>query len=114
MTDRKLYQQQKQAQLDQWKAEIDGFKAKVAGMSADARVEADKHLQTVEKKLEEGKNKLGELAKAGDDAWEAVKGNVETAWGALKDAVRDVSSKLPSGSKTPAQPSASKPVTSKS
>jgi len=113
MTDKKIYQQQKQAQLDQWKAELDGLKAKVSGMSAETRLEANRHIQTLEKKIEESKTKLAELAKASDDTWETIRDGVESAWVALKSALKDVSSKLTPSSKTPANSSASKPVSSR-
>ncbi|KHE91831.1 MAG: hypothetical protein K8F52_03055 [Candidatus Scalindua rubra] len=42
MDDKELYQQKKQAQLDEWKAEIDKLKAKASGASADVQLEMNK------------------------------------------------------------------------
>ena len=94
MTDKELYQQKRQAQLDEWKAEIDKLKAKAAGASADTQLELDRQIKDLEGKIEEGKSKLSELAEAGEDAWESVKEGVEQAWDSLKSAVSDAAAKL--------------------
>jgi hypothetical protein len=39
MNEKELYQQKKQAQLDEWKAEVDKLKAKASGASADAQMD---------------------------------------------------------------------------
>lgn len=94
MSDKELYQQKMQAQLDEWKAEVDKLKAKASGASADAQLEMNKQIKALESKIEEGKAKLSELAKAGEDAWESIKDGVESAWGSLKSAVSDAASKF--------------------
>ncbi|MFA7083700.1 MAG: hypothetical protein WC141_04095 [Arcobacteraceae bacterium] len=38
MQDKELYEQKKQAQLDEWKADIDKLKAKASMMNADAQI----------------------------------------------------------------------------
>ena len=65
MGDKELYEQKKQAQLDEWKADLDKLKAKASGASADAQLEMNKQIKALESKIEEGKAKLSELAKAG-------------------------------------------------
>lgn len=94
MSEKELYQQKKQAQLDEWKAEVDKLKAKASGASADAQLEMNKHIKVLESKIEEGKAKLSELAKTGEDAWESIKDGMESAWGSLKSAVSDAASKF--------------------
>ena len=84
MSDKELYQQKKQSQLDEWKADVDKLKAKVSGASADAQLEINKQIRDLESKIEEGKVKLSELAEAGEDAWESIKDSVKSAWEKLQ------------------------------
>ena len=94
MSDRKLYQQKLQAQLDQWKAELDKLKAKASAASADAQLEMNKHITALESKLEDGKAKLAELAEAGEGAWESVKEGAEAFWRTMKSAFSDAMSRF--------------------
>ena len=94
MSDKELYQQKKQSQLDEWRAEVDKLKAKASGASADAQLEINKQIKDLENRIEEGKSKLSELAEAGEDAWESVKEGVESAWDSLKSAVSNAAAKI--------------------
>ena len=94
MNEKELYQQKKQAQLDEWKAEVDKLKAKASGASADAQLELNKQIETLEGKLEEGKTKLAEIAGASEDAWESIKEGVESAWDSMKSAFSDAAAKF--------------------
>jgi chromosome segregation ATPase len=90
MTDKELYQQKKQAQLDKWKAEISMMKAKASVVSADAQLQFNKQIAALEGKIEEGKVKLSEIADASEDAWESVKSGVESTWDSIKTTFNDV------------------------
>ena len=68
MSERQAYEQKLQAQLDEWKAEVDRSKAKAAAADAEARLEINRRVQAAESKIEEGRGKLAELAKASDEA----------------------------------------------
>ena len=94
MNDKELYQQKKQAQLDEWQAEVDLLKARAAGARADARLKMNKKINSLETKIQEGKAKLSQLAKSSDDAWDSIKDGVETAWDSLKHAFSDAASKF--------------------
>ncbi|MBP8924682.1 MAG: hypothetical protein KBG75_02390 [Pseudomonadales bacterium] len=94
MSDKKLYQQKMHAQLDEWRAEVGKLKAKTSGASADAQLKMSKQIKTLESKIEEGKTKLSQLAEAADDAWESIKGDVESTWDSLKSAVSDAAVKF--------------------
>jgi len=86
MNEKELYQQKKQAQLDEWKAEIDKLKARASGASADAQLKLNKEIEALEGKLEGGKTKLAKIADASEDAWESIKDGVESAWDSMKSA----------------------------
>jgi predicted nucleic acid-binding Zn-ribbon protein len=94
MNDKKLYQQKKQAQLDEWKAEVDKLKAKASGASADMQIELNEQIEALEGKIEKGKTKLAEIADASEDAWESVKDGVESAWDSMKSAFSDAADKF--------------------
>ena len=94
MNDKELYQQKKQAQLDEWKAEVDKLKAKASGASADAQLELNKQIKALEGKLEEGKTNLAAIANASEDAWESIKEGMESAWDSIKSAFSDAAAKF--------------------
>ncbi|MDZ7816080.1 MAG: coiled coil domain-containing protein [Planctomycetota bacterium] len=94
MSDRKLYRQKKQAELDKWQAELDKLKAKASSASADAQLEMNKRIEALEGKIEEGKTKLSALAEANDDAWERFKDEIEATWTSLQSAFSDAAAKF--------------------
>lgn len=94
MSEKELYQQKKQAQLDKWKAELDKLKAKASAASADAQLELNKEIEVLEGKVEEGQTKLAEIADASDDAWESIKDGVESSWDSMKAAFSDAAAKF--------------------
>lgn len=94
MNEKELYQQKKQAQLDEWKAEVDKLKAKASGASADAQLEWNRQIEALEGKIENGKAKLAEVADASEDAWESIKDGAESAWDSMKSAFSDAAAKF--------------------
>lgn len=94
MSEKELYQQKRRAQLDEWRAEADKLKAKTSGASADVQLEMRKQLKVLEAKIDEGKAKLSELAEAGDDAWDSIKGGVESAWDSLRSGFSEAARKF--------------------
>jgi len=94
MSDKELYRQKMQAQLDEWEAEVDRFKAKASGASADAQMELRKEINALEGKIEQGKAKLAEIEGASEESWQSIKEGVDAAWDSLKAAVRDAKSKF--------------------
>lgn len=64
--------------MDEWKAEVDKLKAKASGTNADAQLEINKIIKTLESKIEKSKAKLLELVEAGEDAGESIKERVES------------------------------------
>jgi hypothetical protein len=94
MTDKALYQQKMQAQLDLWKADLDKLRAKAAVASADAQLSMHEHLDALGVKMEAGKVKLKELGDTSGDAWESFTDGVESAWDALKTGVHEATAKF--------------------
>jgi predicted nucleic acid-binding Zn-ribbon protein len=94
MSDKELYRQKMQAELDQWQAEVDKLKARASGASAEAQLGMNKQIKALESNIEEGKAKLAEVAQASDAAWETLKEGFESAWGSVRVAFSEASSKF--------------------
>ncbi len=94
MSDKELFRQKKQAQLDEWKAELDKLKARASGSSADIQLEINQKIHSLEQKIEENRGKLTALAESSEDAWESIKDGVESAWDSLKTAVNEAVDKF--------------------
>jgi len=93
MNDKALYQQKKEAEIDIWKSDILKLKAKASLASADAQIEMNKHIDALEKKIDEGKTKLSDLIKSTDDMYESMKAGVESSWDSVKTAFSNMTSK---------------------
>jgi chromosome segregation ATPase len=96
MTERELYQQKLQAQLDEWKAELDTLRAQAAGAEADQRLELRGRIEALESVVKEGQAKLSKVAQASDEAWASIKDGVDAAWKTLKASIGDAASKFDS------------------
>lgn len=94
MDNKELYQQKLQAQLDEWIAEIDKLKAKASGASADAQLQLNKEIEMLQTRIDEARSKVGELADAGEDAWESVKGSAEAIWNSISSTFSETISRL--------------------
>jgi len=102
MNEKELYQQKKQAQLDEWKAGVDKLKARASGASAKSQLELNKQIEALEGKIEERKSRLAELvdaskdasAEASEEAWESMKDSMESAWDSMKSALNDVADSI--------------------
>lgn len=94
MTDRELYQQKRQAELDEWMAMVDQLKAKATKVAADARLEMNRQIQAIESRIKEGRAKLTELEAASEDAWDSIKCGVDSAWTSLKTACGEAAARF--------------------
>ena len=94
MNDKELYMRKLQARIDEWKADVDKFKAKASGASADVQLDMNQQVRVLERRIEDGKARLSELAEAGEDGWESIKDGIESAWDSLKSAATDASARF--------------------
>lgn len=94
MNDKELYMRKLQARIDEWKADVDKFKAKASGASADVQLDMNQQVRVLERRIEDGKARLSELAEAGEDAWESIKDGIESAWDSLKSAATDATARF--------------------
>lgn len=94
MKDKELYQQKIQAQLNEWKADIDKLRAKVSMSNADSQLDMNRNLRVLESKIEEGKEKIREIAGVGEGVWDSARQRMQSAWELLKSEADDAAAKL--------------------
>jgi hypothetical protein len=91
---RKAYEEKLDAQLQEWSAQISLLKARADNTKADVKIEYYKIIEVLQRKQNEANSKLGELKKAGDEAWEDVRTGAEKARAEVKTAYHDASSRF--------------------
>ena len=94
MSTKEAYKQKIEAELELAQAKLAKLKARAKSSAADARIKNAKQVNELEQKFDATKTKLKELGEASDDAWEDLKGGVESAWGALSAAFRNAAAKF--------------------
>lgn len=94
MNDRQLYLKKMHAQLDEWKAEAAKLEARAEQADADAQLKARAHARKLEERIEAGRAELARVADAGEDRWESIKKNVQSAWASIEEGFRDAGEAL--------------------
>ena len=91
---RDAFVQKMQAGLDELNAKIDVLEAKSEKASAEARVEYLKRVADAKAKRNEMSDKLTEAKRASGEAWEELRGGLQTSWDALSSSVKSAWEKL--------------------
>jgi predicted nucleic acid-binding Zn-ribbon protein len=86
MSEREQYVEKAKARIDQWNADIEKLQAKAGEAKADAKIEYEKQLRELRAQRDEAKEKLDEIAKASDSAWDDMKAGFESAWDKISSA----------------------------
>ncbi|MFA6900898.1 MAG: hypothetical protein WC256_11920 [Desulfurivibrionaceae bacterium] len=94
MSTRDAYKQKIEAEVELAQAKLAELRARAKSSVADARLKYAKQIDDLELGVETTKVKLKELSEANEDAWEHLKAEVESAWGTLRDGVRDIAATL--------------------
>lgn len=93
MTEKELYIQKFQAELDAWNADISKLRALAMEAQTDAQLAINRHADTLEQRLKEAQVKLSAFNEATEDAVDSLKRGIESAWYSLKVAVGDAAAK---------------------
>jgi chromosome segregation ATPase len=96
---RDAYRQKIEAQVEELTARLAVARAQAKQLAADAKIAAHEELADTDKKLAELKARLNTLRKAGDGAWQDMKGGVETAWTDLNKAAKHAMKRFGANSK---------------
>jgi nucleotide-binding universal stress UspA family protein len=91
---RKAYQEKIEAQLREWGARIEGLKAKAEKSKAELKIKVEKQIEELRNQEDVAQQKLWELKKSGENAWEGLKTGLEESLDGLKDAFDRTTSKF--------------------
>jgi argininosuccinate lyase len=91
---KEAYEKKLQAQLNNWGAEINKLRAKADKAAADTKLEYQEQIEELKAMQETAAEKLAELREAGDDAWQDLKADIESAWGSLHEAIKSINSRF--------------------
>lgn len=94
MSTRDEYVRKMQAKLEEWNAEIDVLTAKASDVSADIRSEFNQQIELLKAKQAAARQKIEEMQKSGESAWEDLKSGLELAWVAIGEAVDSAKSRF--------------------
>ncbi len=85
---RDAYVQKLKGKLDEWNTEIDKLQAKSEQIKADAKDKYQKHMDELMAHKKEVETKLAQVGKAGEGAWQDLKGGMDKAWKAMGESVQ--------------------------
>jgi uncharacterized coiled-coil DUF342 family protein len=88
------YEKNVQAQLNKLNAQIDELKAKADQAKADAQLQYQDTLSDLHSKRDAAAQKLAEIQKASESAWQDLQNGFESAWNELEQAVHQASEKF--------------------
>ena len=94
MSTRDEYIRKMQAKLEEWNADIDTLTAKASDVAADARSEYNEQIALLKAKQTAARQKIEEMQKSGEGAWEDLKAGIELAWTAIGEAVDSAKSRF--------------------
>lgn len=94
MSLRKEYQQKVEEKTKEWGAKLEEFKAKAEGVQAETKMQLYEEIKTLNAKQEAAQEKLHQLQKAGEDAWEDLRTGVDNALDDLSHALNAAKSKI--------------------
>ena len=82
------FQEKLEAQLKEWDLRLEELKAKARDAKAEIRAEFEVDLEALAGKSALAQEKLQELRRHGEWAWEDVKDSAEKTWSELREALR--------------------------
>ncbi|MDW7739051.1 MAG: coiled coil domain-containing protein [Bacillota bacterium] len=94
MEDKDSYRKYLQKQLEGWVEEVKDLKKKAGAAGAEAFKNMPEQIKVLEKKIEEGTQKLKELAETNEESWESLKDGFESAWKSLSAGFKEAADKF--------------------
>jgi predicted trehalose synthase len=91
---RDAYVERLKSQLDEWNASIDRLEETARVAKSEAQLEYRERLATLRAKRDNLREKIGEVQKASEDAWEILKDGVEKAQSELKSALDEAKQRV--------------------
>jgi hypothetical protein len=91
---REDYQALMEKQLNEWKAQTERFKADAEQIQAHAKLQYEKHLETLRAAQTNAWENFNKLKGANEGAWTEFKAHMEKAGGEMKAAVESMTAKF--------------------
>lgn len=91
---RDQYVEALKTKLDEWNREIDALSAKADEVKADLGEKYREEVAELRRKWAAADEKLDELRRSGEDAWEDMKDGAEEVWDTLGRSVRSMISRF--------------------
>jgi hypothetical protein len=91
---REDYQALMEKQLNEWKAQTERFKVDAEQMQAHAKLQFEKHLDTLRAAQADAWENFNKLKGANEGAWTEFKAHMEKAGGEVKAAVESMTANL--------------------
>jgi uncharacterized coiled-coil DUF342 family protein len=94
MSSRDEYVRKMQAKLTELNADIDKLAAKASVVSADLRSEYTEEMAALKVKQAVARQKIEEVQKSGESAWQDLKAGADLAWTAIGEAIDSAKSRF--------------------
>jgi uncharacterized coiled-coil DUF342 family protein len=94
MSSRDEYVRKMQAKLEELNADIDKLAARANAVSADLRSEYNEEMAALKAKQAVARQKMEEMQKSGESAWQDLKAGVDMAWTAIGESIDSAKSRF--------------------
>ena len=94
MESKESYSKYLREQLEGWVAEVDELRKKAGSIGDEAVKNLPEQIKILESKIDEGREKLKELAETNEESWESLKGGFESAWKSLSAGFKEAGEKF--------------------
>ena len=94
MSSRDEYVRKMQAKLEELNADIDKLAARANAVSADLRSEYNEEMAALKAKQAAARQKIEEVKKSGESAWQDLKAGVDMAWTAIGESIDSAKSRF--------------------
>lgn len=93
MDEKEAYIQKWHAKFDQLSEEIDKFRTKAEEAETDRQTALLRQVEELQAKRKEIKKIVEDLRAAGEEEWEDLKSDIDSAWDSLEDALNKAESR---------------------
>lgn len=94
MSSRDEYVRKMQAKLEEWNADIDTLAAKASEVTGDLKSEYSEQIAALKVKQAAAREKIEEMQKSGESAWQDLKVGIDLAWIAIGESIDSVKSRF--------------------
>ena len=88
------YVRKMQAKLEEWNADIDRLSAKASEVSGDLQSEYNEQIAALKAKQAAARDKIEEMQKSGESAWQDLKAGIDLAWTAIGESIDSAKSRF--------------------